>query len=116
MKHSMETFLLTVGLLILTLMLSGAINAADGSESGMEEIKVEGIPNPPVILSIREYKSDRSKADKADFLTEGIPHPATVQLPQNFIGDLVWLSSEKMMAEENVILPSLKMEQVLADI
>jgi len=96
-------------------MLSGVINAAESSEPGMEEVMAEGIPHPPVIISIKEYKADRSKSSKSDFLTEGIPHPKTVQPPQNFIGDLAWPSSEEMMAEENVSLPPRKMGKALAD-
>jgi len=96
-------------------MFSGAINATNSREPGMEEVLAEGIPHPPVIISIKEYKGDRSTPSKADFLTDGIPHPATVQPPQNFIGDLAWPSSEEMMAEENVSLPPRITEKALAD-
>jgi hypothetical protein len=97
-------------------MLSGAVNAAGSSEPGMEEVMAEGIPHPPVIVSIKEYKADRSNSEKADFLTEGIPHPKIVQPLQHFIGDLDWPSREEMMAEDNVLVPPRKIEEELAEV
>lgn len=115
MKQSMKTLLTTSGLLLLTLMLSGIIKASGSSEPGMEEILAEGIPHPPVIIDMKEYRGDRSTPSKAEFLVEGIPHPQTDPEKQKFSGDPVWPDSEKMMAEDSVTIPSQKNENVLAD-